>query len=374
MSKRANGEGSIYQRKSDGKWVGSIVQPDGKRKVFYGKKRSEVYQKVNAALNQLQQGTFVNAKTQPLKEYLENWLEEVHKPTIRLSSYVKYRKLLNNHILPGLGHIPLQKLTPQQVQVFYSSKLKKGLSPKMINSIHGVLHKALDNAVKWNLVTRNVCDAVSPPRIPKKEKQILTKEQAQALLVHVKEHRLEALLTLVITTGMRRGEILALRWADINFAERSVQVKRTVDYIPKHGFVETEPKTNKGRRKIMLAVFVVEVLINHQLQQEEQRAKVGAAWIDKDLVFTNTWGDYFSPNTLLKVFGRVLAEAGLPHIRFHDLRHSAATLLLGMRVHPKIVQEILGHSQITMTLDTYSHALPSMQDEVTGRWDDEFGS
>lgn len=373
QEKRANGEGSIYQRKSDGKWVGSITLADGKRKVFYGKKKSEVRDKVNDALHQQKQGMFVSAKDQTLKIYLEYWIEEIHKPTIRISTYVKYCKLLK-HIIPELGNIKLQKLTPQQVQAFYSKKLKQGLAPKMVNNMHGVLHKALDNAVKWNIVSRNVCDAVSPPRIPRKEQQILNKQQALNLMQHVKEHRLEANLMIALTTGIRRGEMLALRWSDIDFEKGSVQIQRTVDYIPHYGYVETEPKTATGRRKIMLASFVVETLKVHRIQQQEDKEKVGEHWIEKDLVFCGLHGDYFNPNYLLRIFKKVLVEAGLPHMRWHDLRHSAATILLSMNIHPKIVQEMLGHSTINMTLDIYSHAIPSMQKDITDGWDKGFES
>ncbi len=371
MGKRGNGEGSIYQRKEDGKWVGSITLENRKRKVFYGKTRKEVQEKMKVALHEQQQGTLITAPQQTLKSYLEHWLEDVHKPSIRISTYVKYQKLMK-YIVADLGHVQLQKLTPQHVQKLYADKLKQKLSPKTVANIHGVLHKALDNAVKWNLVARNVCDAVSPPRIPKTEKQVLTKEQAHTLLEHVKTHRLEAILKVALTTGMRRGEILALRWRDINFEDGSIQVRRTVDYIPHYGYVETEPKTARGRRKVMLASFVIEALKVHRLQQIEGRNKVGAAWVEKDLVFCGLHGDFFNPIYLHGMFRKVLVDAGLPHMRFHDLRHSAATILLSMNVHPKVVQEVLGHSTINMTLDTYSHVLPSMQKDATDGWDSEF--
>ena len=373
MGKRANGEGSVYRRKSDGRWVGSLSLPDGTRKVFYGKKQSEVIAKLDEAAYDLRRGMLTIGSNTTLQEYLENWLENVHKPLIRLSTYLNYRKLLKNYLVPGLGKVKLQKLTPQQVQVFYSQKMSEGLAPKTVNNIHGVLHKALDNAVKWNILSRNVCDAVTPPRIPRKEKKVLTKPQAHTLLEEVRTHRLEALLTLAITTGMREGELLALHWQDIYFEDCSLQVKRAVGYLKGYGYIESEPKTAKSRRMIKLPVFVVDILIRHKAQQEEQRREVGSAWIEKDLVFTNAQGYYFSSSTLRKVFRRFLVSIDLPHMRFHDLRHSAATILLAMKVHPKVVQEILGHSQIAMTLDVYSHALPSMQEEVTKQWDSEFG-
>jgi integrase len=373
MAKRGNGEGSIYRRKSDGRWVGSLSLPDGTRKVFYGKKQSEVIAKLDEAANDLRRGMLAVGSNTTLQEFLENWLENVHKPTIRLSTYLNYRKLLKNYLVPGLGKVKIHKLTPQQVQAFYSQKISEGLAPKTVNNIHGILHKALDNAVKWNILPRNVCDAVTPPRIPRKEKNVLTKQQAHTLLEEVRTHRLEALLTLAIKTGMREGELLALHWQDMNFEDCSLQVKRAVSYLKGYGYVESEPKTAKGRRMIKLPVFVVDILIRHKAQQEEQRREVGSIWIDKDLVFTNAQGYYFSSSTLRKVFRRFLVSIGLPHMRFHDLRHSAATILLAMKVHPKVVQEILGHSQIAMTLDVYSHALPSMQEDVTKQWDSEFG-
>ncbi|GCE04222.1 tyrosine-type recombinase/integrase [Dictyobacter aurantiacus] len=371
--KRANGEGSIYQRKSDGKWVGSISTDDGKRKVFYGKTKAEVREKLNEAVYAQQRGMLSVGPNVALQEYLENWLENIHKPTIRLSTYLNYRKLLDNYLLPGLGKIKLQKLTPQQVQAFYSQKINEGLSPKTVNNVHGVLHKALDNAVKWNMLPRNICDAVTPPRIPRKELNYLTSDQARILLKEVKEHRLEALLTLAITTGMRRGELLALRWQDINFTDRSLQVRRAVSYLKNYGYVESEPKTARSRRTIMLPEFVISILQQHREHQQEQEALAGKVWVSKGLVFTNAWGDYYSPSTMLKVFKRFLESIDMPHMRFHDLRHSAATILLAMKVHPKIVQEILGHSQITTTMDIYSHAMPSLQDDATEQWEDKFG-
>jgi len=374
MGKRANGEGSVYRRKSDGRWVGSLSLPDGTRKVFYGKKQSEVIAKIDGALHDLRRGTLATGPNVTVQEYMEQWLEEIHKPTVKLSTHKNYRELLVNYIIPGLGRIKLQALTPQQVQAFYSKKLSDGLSPKTINNIHGLLHKALSNAVKWNILPRNVCDAVTPPRILRKEKTVLTIEQAYTLLRQIKNHRMEALFTLAIVTGMRCGELLALRWQDIDLANCSLQVKRTVNYMKGYGHVESEPKTVKSRRQIRLPLFVVEVLLRHRTRQEEQRRESADAWTDRDLVFTTGFGNYMALTTLRRAFNSVLKQAGLPHVRFHDLRHSAATILLSRATYPKVVQEILGHSQIAMTLDVYSHVLPSMQEDVTKRWDDDFGA
>src|SRR6266567_6226261 len=369
---RGHGEGSIYQRQ-DKRCVGSISLEGGKRKYFYGDTRRGVADKLKVALREQQQGTLATGPQQSLNTYLTNWLEEVHKPTLRVSSYVNYRKLINTYILPALGHIRLQKLSPQQVLTLYRQKEKEGLSPKTINSIHGVLHKALDNAVRWNLVSRNVCDLVSPPRIVKPEIQPLTMEQAHKLLEAARGHRLEAMLTVALTTGMRRGELLALRWADIDFEHGHLRVRRTMNYLAGHGFIEGEPKTQKSRRSILLPQFVIEALEQHKTHQGETRQKAGARWHDHDLVFCNMVGGFQDTRYLGKLFTQLLKDAGLPHMRFHDLRHSAATILLGMNVHTTGVQELRGHSNISTTMDTYSHFLPSMQKDAMDGLDDLFG-
>ena len=371
MARRGHGEGSIYQRK-DGRWAATITLEGQKRKTFYGKNRKEVQEKLRVALNEQKQGMLVTGPQQTVKQYLEHWFEDVHKPTLRVSSYVRYRSLLRNHILPVLGDIQVQKLTAQHVQALYARKAKEGLSSKSIQNIHGLLHKALDNAVKWGLVSRNVCNVVSTPRLIRHEIHPLTREQAQKFLEKVRGQKLEAILTLALTTAMRRGELLALRWQDINFEAMSLHVSRTVSRIAGHGYVENDPKTSRSRRMIMLPPFTIEMLIQHRLDQEKARLKAGVRWKDQGLVFSNTHGGYLHPDYLLVKFHRLLKEIGLPDMRLHDLRHSAATILLSMGVHPKVVQEILGHSQISMTMDIYSHVLPSMQKEAMGKLNDLF--
>ncbi len=250
VKQRGHGEGSIYQRK-DGRWVASITLENRKRKQFYGKTRKEVQEKLRVALNEQKQGTLATGPQQTLKQYLEYWLEDVHKPAIRLSSYMQYRGILDKHIFPLLGHIQVQKLTPQQVQSFYARKEKEGLALGTIRTIHAVLHNALSHAVSINLVSRNVSDVVNPPRLVKHERHPLTIEQAQKLLQHVQGHSLEGLITVALATGMRRGELLGLRWQDIHFDTKSLQIQRTISRQRKNGIVESEPKTSRGRRNII---------------------------------------------------------------------------------------------------------------------------
>lgn len=365
---RGHGEGTIYQRQ-DGRWAASITLENGKRKSFYGKTRKEVAEKLQRALQEQKQGVLVTEPSVKVKDYLSQWLEEVHKPSIRLNTYARQRILVYKHIIPELGHTQVQRLTPQQVQSLYTHKLEEGQSPGTIQMLHSVLHSALENAVRWGITSRNVCDFVSPPRLSTHEVQTLTLEQARKLLDTARGHRLEALLTVAITTGMREGELLALKWQDIDLVNKSLQVRRTVSFLARHGYKETEPKTAKGKRKIALSLGVVDVLKQHRIHQAEVRLKAGDIWQPLDLVFCNAHGYYLNTNNLRHQLQKLLSEAGLPSMRFHDLRHSAATIMLGMGTHPKVVQEILGHNDISVTMNVYSHVLPSMQQDTMDRWD-----
>jgi integrase len=214
-------------------------------------------------------------------------------------------------------------------------------------------------------VVRNVCKAVSPPRRQRFEVKPLTLEQIQKLLAVVEGHRMEALFKLALATGMRRGELMGLKWQDIDFEKATLQVRRVLSRVPSKmpgkGYVEAEPKTQKSRRTIVIASFVLKALKEHRIHQTEEKKKAGGYWQEHDYVFCTPIGTYLNPTRdmldQLKVF---LKKAGLPDIRFHDLRHSAATLLFSLGVHPKVVQEVLGHSQISMTMDIYSHVMPSM--------------
>jgi integrase len=372
-SRRGHREGSVYFDKDKGRWVAAVSVAFGKRKKFYCESKQEAIRKRNEALRELERGTLATGPRRKLGEYLEDWIENVHKDQLRISTYVKYKKLVG-YIVADLGDIWLQKLTPQDVQQFYAKRLHKDkLSTKTVHEIHGVLHLALKNAVRWNLVSRNVCDLVSAPRVVSRKAVPLTVEQAHALLECIRGHRLEVLLALAVVTGIRRGELLALRWSNIDFESQYVLIEHTVDYINGYGYVENEPKTAAGKRRIHLPDFLIDMLKQHRKQQLEQRLKLDKEWEDRDLVFTDLQGGYFNPRYMDKLFKKLLREAGIPSIHFHDLRHSAATILISMGVNPKIIQEILGHSDISITLGIYGHLFPNMQNEVAEKWDTEFG-
>jgi integrase len=363
-------EGSVYYVEARDRWVAEITLETGKRKKAYCKTKQEAQRKKNEMLRELERGMLATGPQRKLGEYIQDWLENIHKSKLRLGVYLNYRKHVK-HIVAGLGDIWLQKLTPQQVQSFLTKKLADGLSPKYVREMLGVLRLALNNAVQWGYLSRNVCELVTRPRIPKHDITPLTLEQARRFRQHIQGHRFEVLITLAVVTGMRRGELLSLRWSDIDFQRSILQVLHTVDRFTGHGYVEGEPKSAAGVRSIRLPGFLVDMLKQHRVRQMAQKSQA-KAWEERDLVFPNSRGGYLHPNHLGEAFRALLEQAGLPAIRFHDLRHSAATILLSMGVNIKVIQEMLGHSDISITLRVYGHLLPSMQQEAVDKWDSAF--
>jgi len=291
--KRGHGEGSIYLRK-DGRWTASITTEGRKRKYIYGKTRKEVQEQLKIALREQQQGMLVTSPQQTLEQFLGQWLE-AHRPSVRIRTYERYEQIVRVHIVPALGHVQLQKLTAQQVQNFYT-KVGKQLSSTTVNTLHAMFHKALEDAVKWGLLARNVCDAVTAPRRAHYEIKPLTMEQANVLLNAAKQDDFEALWVLALTTGMRRGELLALKWQDINFEQAMLQVRRIFTRAPGNRYIEAEPKTEKSRRSIMLTSFTVDALRRHRIKQLETKLQMGAMWQEHDLVFCTSLGTPLNPN------------------------------------------------------------------------------
>lgn len=371
---RRHGSGSVFRRpeRRGKQWVAQIILEDGTPKQRYFNTEKEADEARNEMLHEQRQGTLITEKDQTVQQHFERWLA-VHKTKIRHSTYLTYRSAVEKHILPAFGHLALRKLTAQDLDTFYARKMEEGLSSSRIAAIHTVIYMALQQAVRWQLIVRNVSQDASLPRDTQPhERQTLTPEQAQKLLDAAKDHRLEAMLTLALATGMRRGELLALRWRDIDFKNKSLYIQRSVSRLP-GGHRVSEPKTASGKRRITLPPFVVEALQQHRLRQLETKLKAGPAWEEHDLVFCNIYGRFLNSASLYDLFTSLVEKAGLPHMRFHDLRHSAATILLAMGVPVKVIQELLGHSSITITLNVYGHVLPSMQDEAMNKMERLFG-
>lgn len=364
MGKRGQGEGSIGKSK-EGRWWARISLPNGKRKAFYGKTRQEVARKLAIAQRDRQMGLPIVPEHQTVSQFLAQWLDVV-RSTSKDATYSNYEAYVRLHIVSALGKVKLSRLTPQQLQALYAKKLREGLSSTSVAHLHAVIHRALRQALRWGLVATSVAEAVDPPRRRRIEYRALTPEEARRFLDKARGDRFEALYVLALTAGLREGELLALRWKDLDLEGKSLQVVQTVrrSRIQKE-LVFSEPKTDRSRRRVVLTELAISALRRHRVAQMEERLKAGTLWEDNDLVFPNSVGrPVEAGNMLHRSFGPLLDRAGLPRIRFHDLRHSAATLLMSRGIHPKVVSEMLGHSQITITMDLYSHVLPTMQREA----------
>ena len=371
MGRKGHGEGSITRRK-DGRYQGAITLENHKRKYFYGETRKEVQDKVNTALYQQKQGTLATGPQQTLKVHLERWLEQVCKLTMRPNTYKTYRSVVHRHLIPALGHIKLQKLTMGDLQAFYAEKRRK-LKPASLAIINTALGDALEDALKQGMVARNVAKLVDLPHAERYEGQILTIEQARQLLAVARGSRLDVLLLVAVTTGLRRGELVALSWDDVDLEKGILLVRHNLTWVHGMGYVVGEPKSKAGRRKIALSRVVVEMLKEHKMRQEQARLKMGKKWQGYGMIFCNVYGGYFNPGRVWYLFKELLKRAGLPDVRFHDLRHGAATVLLAAKMDLKAVSELLGHSSVAITVDIYQGVLPEQQQEIVDKMNDLYG-
>jgi integrase len=374
--KRGNGEGSIYRR-TDGRWVGQYLVHTAKGpkyRYLYGKTRAVVAEKLTRAMADRDSGLIFDAGKVTVGDYLDRWLADTVKGTVRTSTYERNEEIVRLHIKPSLGRVGLKKLTPTHVRGLYSEKLDSGLASATVRRIHSTLHKALSQAVSDGIVPRNAAH-VKAPRPAPEEIRPLSEDEARAILDAARQsgERFEALYVLAITTGLRRGELLGLRWDDTDLELGTLRVGRAlVREGGRHTLGET--KTRRGRRQINLTPRTVNALKKHRKKQLEEKMKLAGLYKDHGLIFASGVGTPVNPEILVKrSFKPLLKKAGLPEIRFHDLRHTCATLLLSRGVHPKLVQELLGHATIAMTLDTYSHYLPSMGDQAAGAMGNAFG-
>ncbi len=368
MTRRARGEGSIFRRK-DGRWSGHTQDQFGKGYTVYGKTQREVREKLAAVKRDVDRGAAPITGRTTVAQYLEQWLEEAAKPRVRHSTYVSYSAIVRNHLIPRLGKVQLTKLTPPMVQLFLNEKLAAGYSPRRVQYFHAVLRRALNRALKWELVSRNVATLVDAPRVPHREIEPFTPAEARRLLDVIKGHRLEALYTTALAIGLRQGEALGLRWQDIDFDEGLVHVRHELQRINGE-YQLVELKTRRSHRTIVLPRFVLAKLQEHHSRQASERLRLGPEWPDHDLVFTSDTGRPLDSKNVTRGFQSMLERVGLPKKRFHDLRHSCATLLLAQGVPARVVMEILGHSQIHLTMNTYTHVVPDLQRDAAARMDD----
>ena len=372
MAKNGNSEGSIYPHKKNGKKVGYrgayvVHTAEGpKRRYVSGKTRDEVHDKLIEALGNRAQGLVFDAGSLTVGEYLTRWLKDSVRGTVRVSTYEVHRHMIEPHIVPALGRLKLKDLNPTHVRGIYREKLDAGLSAATVRKMHSILRKALKQAVLDGLIPRNVCEAVKLPKVERKEITPLNREQAKTLLEAANSagDRLEALYVLAIHTGMREGELLGLKWEDVDLERGVLRLRRAL--VREGGKVTLgDLKTPKSRRSVRLTRDAADALSAHLQRQLEEMERMGSLYQPGGLAFATESGTLINPSNLRnRSFKPLLKHAGLPDICFHDLRHTCATLLLSQGTHPKLVQELLGHATIAMTLDTYSHFLPSMGDQT----------
>lgn len=352
----------------------------GKRKQQWisvkGTKR-DAERKLAELQHQLETGGFVKPTRVSVSEFLTRWLRDYAATNVRDSTYEGYRRIVEGHLVPSIGHICLVQLQPHHIQDYYAGRMrngrrdgKGGLSSRSVAGHHRILREALSHAVKWGLLARNVAEAVDPPRYTVKEFHTLDAEGVYLLLGVARDSSYYSIIYLAVHTGLRRSELLGLRWKDTDLDLLSLSVVQVLQNINGKGLVLMEPKTAKSKRAVALTPSCASVLRHHRAKQEAERTLFGLSLTDDDFVFSKPDGQPLTPDVVSHTFAKIVRGAGLKGLRFHDLRHTHATLMLKQGVHPKIVSERLGHANIQMTLDTYSHVLPGLQEAAAQKFDE----
>jgi integrase len=369
--RRGRGEGGIRER-GDGRWEATIAvgcNGSGKRirRSVYGKSKREVQDKLSKLQGLKTDGLLFAPSKMTVATFLARWLDDVVRLSRKPLTHASYRNIVENHINKRIGGESIDRITAARLQAFYSDMERAGTSPRMRQYVHAVLHRAFRQAVKWGLLAVNVCDRLDRPTVPEREMKVLSPDQAKAFMVSAESDRLHALYVLASTTGLRQGELYGLKWEDVDLDGGYLSVQRTIIEID--GVVsEGAPKTKKGKRRADLPAIAVEALEDHRRRMLAE-GHAGSTYIFCD----TTGGPLRRQNVLRRSFRPILKAAELPQIRFHDLRHTCATWLFSMGIHAKVVQERLGHSKIGITLDTYSHVLPTMQGEAAAAFDSAIG-
>ena len=338
--------------------------------------KKEAEKRLSEILNQLDNGAFMLPSKTTLAEYLERWLKEYAWPNLAPRTAEGYESIIHRHLIPSLGNTPLTQLKPEHLQRYYSEKLADGrydgrgaLNPTTVSHHHTCLHRALKMALKWGLISRNPADAVTPPRPQRSEIHTMNEDDITRFLEAAKATPYYVLFYQALFTGMRRSELLALRWCDIDLLLCQAHITRTLHHLRTGEIVIRAPKSAKGRRMVALSPSAALLLQEHSDRQAAQRAILGIPLKDDDLVFSDFEGKPLLPDTVSHVWAKLVKRAGLEGIRFHDARHTHASLMLKQGVHPKVVQERLGHATISTTLDLYSHIAPGLQEAAAVGFD-----
>ncbi|MCE5314163.1 MAG: site-specific integrase [Armatimonadota bacterium] len=348
-----------------------------KSKTMKGTKKA-AQAELNRIVHELERGTYVEPAKMSITEFLRRWLRDYASGSVSGTTYERYEGIVEQHLIPALGSIPLEKLQPIHVQEYYTEARKSGrvkrilksgevkeggLSPRSVQQHHAVLRKALKCAVRWQLVGRNVADMVDPPRVESKERPSFTEDEVRALLRATDGTPYGPIILIAAATGMRLGEIIALTWADLDVNAGAIAVTKSVEQT-KEGLRVKEPKSAKGRRLVPIPANVVNRLQAYQEQQEAMEETAGELWADNNLICPDDLGRYRKPDSISSSFRDMVKKAGVRKLGFHALRHAHASMLANRGHQAKVIQERLGHSTIAVTMDIYSHVLPTTQQDA----------
>jgi integrase len=355
----------------------SIVNGKRKRKAFYGTTEKEVRDKLRAAQHLHDSGKLAKAGRLTVGDWLNRWLTDSAKPTTRPATFRRYAQLVDQYLAPALGRIPLERLSASDVRAMLNAK-SGTLSPRSLHHLRAVLRTALHVAMRDGLIPTNAAALAEAPRVPETDRHFLGEKDAGDVgrfIDAIKGNRMEALYVLALALGLRQGELLGLRWQDIDLKGSRLSVRHALQRID-GAYVLVEPKTKKSRRTIApLPKVVIEALRAHRERQDRERDALGRRWLNlEDFVFTTTFGAPLSGSVVTHDFQDLLKRVGLPRLRFHDLRHSAISLLGEQGVPPRMVMELVGHSNIGTTLNTYSHVVRSLRQEAAAAADRAFAA
>ena len=361
MAKRGNNEGSIYKRKN-GTWRAQISL-EGKRLSFTANTRSECFDWLNKTQDQIDGGLTFSKSEYTVEKYLEEWIE-VKKSSLRPNTALQYESLIRNDIIPHLGKYKLHRIKLQRINRFYCLLVEDGRGVRTIRLIHSVFHSALEHALRLGLVNKNPSHGAILPRKKYHEMKIYNEEQVFNFLLSAKESRFWLLYKLAFTTGMRQSELLGLKWGDIDWKNSTLKIQRQAQQVNGQGIIFLPPKTRSGIRQIVIGRSILREIADQKEQQDKYRLHRGKEWQDNNLIFATGNGTPFSQSNLMRDFYKVLDKSNLPKIRFHDIRHTAASLMINKGIPIVVVSKILGHSKPSVTLNIYSHCVSELQQEA----------
>ena len=364
---RHRNEGSLFQR-SNRTWRAQI-SVNGRRISKSFKSKAEGLNWLRTTQTEIDRGLDYQAGRITLGEFLNQWLETI-QPVLRATTIHQYQIIAAKHIIPRIGKVKLKDLRLDGIEKYYAELIQDGVGIRTIRVVHNILHKSLEKAVRYGMIMRNPSHGADQPRYKTGEMQVLDENQAAEFLIVARDSPYRALYHLALTTGMRQGELFGLKWTDLQWHSGNLHIQRQVQNIPGKGSSFVEPKTRAGKRTIKLGEGTLQVLREHREQQCLRREIAGCRWKENDLIFPSSVGTPGDPSNLRVDFLKVLANAGLPQMRFHDLRHTAASLLLNHNVPVIVVSKMLGHSKPSITLDVYGHLYHESQHEAARVMDD----